>query len=116
MNLFETFCKLDKLYESKQDIEKFINKFGQDTYDLFKKSTQRLKNKNISTDIVWHTKHSTKKDLDAILINLQNRTITKDGDLTTAAGEYKELGEADGFKVYEILDHIAAINLGVDTG
>jgi hypothetical protein len=32
------------------------------------------------------------------------------------AGEYKFLGEGKGYKVYEILDHIAAVNLGSGTG
>ncbi len=79
MNLWKTFEELNKLYESKQDIDNFINKFGQENYDLFRKSTQRLKNNNISTDLVWHTKNTEKKELESILYNLQNRIITKDG-------------------------------------
>lgn len=117
MSLWKTFEKLNKLYESKQDIDNFINKFGQENYDLFRKSTQRLKNNNISTDLVWHTKNTEKKDLESILYNLQNRIITKDGKAKSEiAGEYNFLGEQNGYKVYEILDHIAAINLGAGTG
>ena len=44
------------LLESKQDINAFIDKFGQDTYDEFKKSSQRLKNNGYSTDIIKYTK------------------------------------------------------------
>lgn len=117
MNLWKTFEELNKLYESKQDIDKFIAKFGLNTYDLFKKSTQRLKNNNISTDLVWHTKHTEPKELENILYNLQNRIKTKDGNVASEiAGNYKLIGEKNGFKIYEVLDHIAAMNLGVGTG
>lgn len=108
--------ELSVLNESKADIDNFINKFGQDTYDLFKKSTQRLKNKGISTDLNYHIKHTDKKDLDAMLINLQNRAITKDGSLTELAGDYEYLGEGKGYKVYKINDVVASMNLGAGTG
>ena len=108
--------ELSVLNESKADIDNFINKFGQDTYELFKKSTQRLKNKGISTDLNYHIKHTDKKDLDAILINLQNRAITKDDSLTELAGDYEYLGEDKGYKVYKINDVIASINFGSGTG
>jgi hypothetical protein len=52
MNLTKAFTKLNRLYESKEDKERFIAKFGEEIFDLFQKSKQRLKNKNISTDIV----------------------------------------------------------------
>ena len=113
MDIYE---ELSMLNEAKVDIERFINKFGEDTYDLFKRSTQRLKNKGISTDILYHVKHTDKKDLDAILYNLQNRTITKAGSLTELDGDYEYLGEDKGYKVYKINDVIASINLGAGTG
>ena len=108
--------ELSILNEAKADIDNFINKFGEDTYELFKKSTQRLKNKGISTDLTYHVKHTDKKDLDAILINLQNRAITKDGSLTELAGDYEYLGEGKGYKVYKINDVVASMNLGAGTG
>ena len=113
MSLYE---ELSKLNESKEDIAKFIDKFGKDNYELFKKSAQRLKNKGISTDLTYHVKNTDKKDLDAILLNLQNRVITKDGSLTELAGDYKYLGEDKGYKVYKINDVIASINFGSGTG
>lgn len=113
MSLYE---ELSVLNESKADIDNFINKFGEDTYELFKKSTQRLKNKGISTDLTYHIKHTDKKDLDAILLNLQNRAITKDGSLTELAGDYEYLGEDKGYKVYKINDVIASMNFGAGTG
>ena len=113
MSLYE---ELSVLNESKEDIAKFIDKFGEDTYELFKKSNQRLKNKGISTDLTYHVKHTDEKDLDAILLNLQNRAITKDDNLTELAGDYEYLGEGKGYKVYKINDVIASINFGSGTG
>ena len=108
--------ELSILNEAKADIDNFINKFGEDTYELFKKSNQRLKNKGISTDLTYHVKHTDKKDLDAILLNLQTRAITKDDNLTELAGDYEYLGEGKGYKVYKINDVIASINFGSGTG
>lgn len=108
--------ELSILNEAKADIDNFINKFGEDTYELFKKSNQRLKNKGISTDITYHVKNTDKKDLDAILLNLQNRAITKNGNLTELAGDYEYLGEGKGYKVYKINDVVASINFGAGTG
>ena len=108
--------ELSVLNEAKADIDSFINKFGEDTYELFKKSNQRLKNKGISTDLTYHVKHTNKKDLDAILLNLQNRVITKDDSLTEIAGDYEYLGEDKGYKVYKINDVVASMNFGSGTG
>ena len=106
-----------KLVESKEDIKKFVDKFGKDTYEEFKKSTQRLKNAGMSTDILVYVKDEdmTKSKLDKILFNLKNRIQTKD-DTTELAGEYKYLGEGKGYKVYQPLDALASMNLGVGTG
>lgn len=116
LNIIKLYENSNKLNEAKADIDNFINKFGEDTYELFKKSTQRLKNKGISTDLIYHVKHTDKKDLDAILTNLQNRAITKNGSLTELDGDYEYLGQGNGYKVYKINDVIASINLGRDTG
>ena len=116
LNILKLYENRAKLNEAKSDIENFINKFGQDTYEFFKKSTQRLKNKGISTDLNYHVKYTTKKDLDTILINLQNRAITKAGSLTELDGDYEYLGEGKGYKVYKINDVVASMNLGADTG
>lgn len=116
LNIIKLYENSNKLNEAKADIDNFIDKFGEETYDLFKRSTQRLKNKGISTDLTYHVKHTTKKDLDAILTNLQNRAITKDNDLTELAGDYEYLGTGKGYKVYKINDVVASINLGAGTG
>lgn len=115
-DFIKLYEELTSLNEAKADIENFINKFGEDTYDLFKKSTQRLKNKGISTDLTYHVKHTDKKDLEAILYNLENRILTKTDDITSMEGDYEYLGEGKGYKVYKINDVVASINLGAGTG
>lgn len=106
--------KEDVLKEAKEDIEKFVNKFGQETYDWFVKSKDRLKNNKISTDILYHVKNTSVEDMQNILHNLQAKIAAS--DLTKIQGEYKYLGEKDGYKVYQPLDAIASMNLGVGSG
>ena len=106
------------LNESKQDIDAFINKFGQDTYDNFKKSSQRLKNANYSTDIIFYTKSDDwdKNRLDKLLFNLSNKlTVSKD-DPTKIEGKYRDLGIQGNYHIYEPLDALASMNLGVGSG
>ena len=112
------FLKGSLLQESKQDIDNFINKFGQDTYDLFKKSIQRLKNNKISTDLTYHTKNTSKEELDNILFALQSKVkTTSQNDLSKGIpGKYNFIGEFDGYKVYQPLDYISSMALGVNTG
>ena len=105
---------LEKLNEAKEDIQKFVDKFGQDIYDWFIKSKDRLKNNKISTDILYHVKNTSIEDMQNILHNLQAKTAT--GDLTKIQGEYKYLGEVDNYKVYQPLDALASMNLGTGSG
>ena len=107
-----------KLTESKEDVQKFIDKFGQDTYDEFKKSSQRLKNNNMSTDIYAYINDDSmdKKKLDTILFNLKQKVSAKDNDITKIQGRYEYIGQGNGYKVYKPLDAVASMNLGVGTG
>ena len=108
-----------KLTESKEDRKKFIDKFGQDMLDLFAKSKDRLKNAGISTDMLWHVKNTDTDKMKAILYNLRAKVKTDaegDVDPTKIQGEYKYLGSKDGYDVYEPLDALASMNLGVGTG
>lgn len=106
------------LNESKQDIDAFINKFGQDTYEEFKKSTQRLKNANYSTDIIKYTKDDswTKEKLDKLLFNLSNKLTVNKDDSTKIEGKYRDLGIQGNYHIYEPLDALASMNLGVGSG
>ena len=105
---------LEKLNEAKEDIEKFIDKFGQDIYDWFIKSKDRLKNNKISTDILYHVKNTSVEDMQNILHNLQAKTGA--GDLTKIQGKYNYLGEKNGYKIYQPLNAIASMNLGIGSG
>ena len=107
-----------RLVESKEDIQKFVDKFGQDTYDEFKKSSQRLKNNGMSTDIYTYINDDDmdKKKLDTILFNLKQKVSAKDNDITKIQGKYEYIGQGNGYKVYKPLDAIASMNLGVGTG
>lgn len=102
------------LTEAKEDIEKFVNKFGQETYDWFVKSKDRLKNNKISTDILYHVKNTSVEEMQNILHNLQAKVAAD--DLTRIQGKYNYLGEKDEYKVYQPLDATASMNLGVGSG
>lgn len=106
------------LAESKADQQKFIDKFGKDVFDLFNKSKDRLKNADVSTDILYHVKNTSPEDMKNILNNLRAKVVKKgDGvDLTKIQGEYRFLGSKDGYDVYEPLDVISSMSLGVGTG
>ena len=107
------------LTESKADQQKFIDKFGQDVFNLFNKSKDRLKNANISTDILYHVKNTDVDDMKNILHNLQAKVVKTDGvgtDLTKIQGKYNFLGSKDGYDVYEPLDVTASMSLGVGSG
>ena len=107
-----------KLTESKEDRQKFIDKFGQDMLDLFAKSKDRLKNAGISTDMLWHVKNTSPEDMKNILYNLRAKVVKNDGkaDMTKIQGKYNYLGSKDGYDVYEPLDVISSMSLGVGTG
>lgn len=114
--------RIQRLEESKQDIQNFIDKFGQDTYDLFIKSKDRLKNNKLSTDITWHTKNTSPEEMNNILSTLQqkvggNKDLSKtDFSKEQIPGKYNYLGRMGGYDVYEPLDYISSMALGVNTG
>lgn len=110
-----------QLIESKQDKQNFIDKFGQDTYDLFIRSKDRLKNNNLSTDIVWHTKHTSVNEMENMLARLQQKMGNQDLSNTDfeeeqIPGKYKYLGMEGGYKIYQPLDYVSSMALGVNTG
>lgn len=110
------------LIETKQDIENFISKFGQQTYDLFNKSRDRLKNNGYSTDLIYYTKNIDKEELDNILSKLQRKLkVSKNNnnynvDKEGIRGKYNYLGEKNGYKVYQPLDYLASVDLGYMSG
>lgn len=115
---------LDSLFEelleesAKTD---FIDKFGQDVFNNFEKAKQRLKNNGKSVDYQQYLK-MTKEELINFLASLyddQKDSQRKRMILGTdkkIRGNYKYLGEKNGFKVYQPLDVQASMDLGVNTG
>lgn len=101
------------LLETKHDINAFIGKFGQKTYDEFKKSSQRLKNNGYSTDIIKYTKDDnwTKEKLDKLLFNLSNKLAVSKNDSTEIEGEYIDLGVQGNYHIYEPLDAQSVVSL-----
>jgi len=110
------------LVESKEDQQRFINKFGMDTYNNFLKAKDRLKSKGLSTDLTYYCKHMEQEELINLLASLYNnekdsqRKRIVQGKDKEVRGEYKYLGESNGYKVYQPLDYIASMDLGVNTG
>ena len=116
--LFESM----KLTEAKADIDSFVDKFGETTYNNFLKAKDRLKNKGHSVDLTWYVKNMEKKDLDELIISLYDKDTDQQkkriiqGTDREIRGKYNYLGEKNGFKVYQPLDAQASMDLGVNTG
>lgn len=117
------------ILEAKEDIQKFVDKFGEENYELFKNSNQRLKNAGLSTDILWYVKNIDKDELEDILSKLQRRLKVDMNDYVgnqenngtkqssdSIRGKYKYLGEKNGCKVYQPLDYLSSMDLGYMTG
>lgn len=110
------------LIESKEDIQKFLDKYGQETYNLFIKSKDRLKNHGYSTDIIYWWKKDLKNELPNILDNLiyakaqGNKSDIVSTEKWAPRGDYKYLGQGKGLDVYKVNDYIASMDLGINTG
>lgn len=115
---------MTKLFEALLDESAktdFIDKFGQQRLDNFDKARQRLKNANMSVDYGQYLK-MTPEELDALILSLyddkkdlQKKRILQGTD-KEIRGEYEYLGEKNGYKVYQPLDYLSSMDLGVNTG
>jgi len=110
------------LTEAKEDIEKFKSKFGEKTYNDFIKAKDRLKNKNISTDLTYHIKNTSPEKMSEIIQSLYNKEKDKQrlrqiqGKDKEIRGKYKDFGIVGNYHVYQPLDYISSMDLGVNTG
>ena len=102
-----------KLLESKEDIQRFIDKFGEDTYNKFIKFKDRLKNNNLSVDITWYVKNVDPEALDQILFDVENRVV-KD-ETGKAKLNRKKIAENENYVIYDVLDWQTAMNMGDGT-
>lgn len=105
------------IVEAKQDIENFIDKFGQETYDIFNANKDKLASKlKISKDITWHVKNTSVEEMNQFLSKLDMLAVAKDrGYVFDNEGNLidnsKLIVENQYYKVCEIPDYQTAINL-----
>ena len=84
------------------------------------KSKDRLKNNKLSTDITWHIKHTSPEEMDNMLSSLQQKMGNSDKsevDFSSKQipGEYKYFGRIGNYEVYQPLDYVSSMALGVNT-
>lgn len=104
------------LVEERQvDIDAFNRKFGEGSFAKFNKLKGRLKNNNVSVDIVYHTKNTSVEDMEKILSNAENRVV-KDKETGKTKLNRKLIAENEYYAVYDILDWETSMNMGNDTG
>ena len=103
-----------RLEEAKADQEKFISKFGQEAFDKFQKYKQRLKNKGISNDILYHVKNTSVEDMVEIINDLDN-TQSKNQQLKAEKAGADLLYVDDNWKIYRINTYDASKYYGKGT-
>lgn len=101
------------LVESKEDRQRFVDKFGQDNLDKFVKLKDRLKNANMSVDMTWYTKNVEKDELEKTFKELEDRVV-KDASGATKLNR-KKVAENDKYVVWDVLDWETSMNMGEGT-
>lgn len=94
--------------DSKEDQERFIQKFGKDNFDIFNSLKGRMQNQNISTDIVWHVKYTSVEEMDKMLKDLIDR-VAPEHD------KYDEVYSDDRWDVLKINNWQTAMYYGDGT-
>lgn len=118
MDIFEILENIELEESAKTD---FIAKFGEDTYNNFVKAKQRLANAGLSVDFGQYLKKS-KEEVDNILLSLYDdeedaqKKRAMQGLVRNVRGKYKSLGEIEGYLVYQPLDYLSSMDLGINTG
>lgn len=102
------------LVESKEDQQKFIDKFGKENFDIFWNNKQRLKNKDINVDILWHVKHTSLSDMHKIIDSISDEQRAQEVDvegakLPTPTGNFDIVFENDEYVVYNPHDYISSL-------
>lgn len=100
--------------ESKADQQKFIDKFGKEFFDTFWNNKQRLKNKDINVDILWHVKHTSLSDMRKILDSISDEQRAQEVDIEGTkmpepTGNYDVVFESEDYIVYHPHDYISSI-------
>ena len=102
-----------RLFESKEDIQKFIDKFGQENYDKFNKLKDRIKNAGLSSDMTWYVKNMDIEEFEQQLKDLENRVV-KDIQGKTKLNR-KKIAENQYWIIWDVLDWETAMNMGEGT-
>ena len=101
---------------------KFENKFGHNSYELFYSLRDTIKKHGYSTDTNIYIKnpHWTKEKLISMLKEFEVEANEKRNrisiDNIKITGRYNYYGECGGYKVYEPLDVESSISTGIGTG
>lgn len=111
----ETLTEDGIITESKADQQKFIDKFGKEFFDLFWNNKQRLKNKNVNTDILYHVKHTSVEDMSKILDSISDEKRSAELDvegqkIPAPTGNYDVVYKDDEYTVYHPKDYISSIH------
>lgn len=103
------------LVEERQvDIDAFNKKFGDNAFSRFNKLKDRLKNNNVSVDIVYHTKNTSVDDMNKLLSDTENRVV-KDTETGETKLNRKLVAENEYYAVYDVLDWETSMNMGDGT-
>jgi hypothetical protein len=103
-----------RLVESKEDKQRFIDKFGKEVFDDFWSSRQLLKNKGVNADITWHTKYTDVDTMNKLLQLLaderQNKIDVEGERIPEPNGNYDVVYQDNEWTVYHPKDYISSIH------
>ena len=102
---------------SQKQIDAFNAKFGEGSYDKFKKALDRLKKNDYTTDIQYYLKDSvTKEGWEELYRELYDDLDVDGKEIPTPANSKELLVNADGEKMYFVTDYTDMIDLSNGTG
>lgn len=113
MNLWETFQKLNKLYEAKEDTTKLIAFAGEDLANRFLAIKNRLKAPE--NDLYYWIKNKSVEELEATVTAVENTKSNTKIKKEIASDGAELVAESAHWKVYHITTYEAAQNYGRDT-
>lgn len=103
-----------RLIESKEDKQRFIDKFGKEVFDDFWSNRQLLKNKGVNADVTWHTKHTDvdamKKLLQLLADERQNKIDVEGERIPEPNSNYDVVYQDNEWTVYHPKDYISSIH------
>lgn len=113
MNLWETFQKLNKLYEAKEDTAKLVAFAGEDLANRFLAIKNRLKTPK--NDLYYWVKNKSVEELEAAVTEVENTKSNTKIKKEIASDGAELVAESAHWKVYHITTYEAAQNYGRDS-